>query len=97
EEAVLGAEPLEGIVLRYGAFYGPGTGIGAALEDVRRRRFPIVGKGTGVWSFAHVEDAGRATAAAIGHGARGVYNVVDDEPAPVSEWLPVLAESIGAK
>src|SRR5438270_782989 len=97
EEAVLGAEELEGIVLRYGAFYGPDTGIGAVLEDIRRRRFPIVGKGTGVWSFVHVGDAGRATVAAIEHGAPAVYNIVDDEPAPVSEWLPVLAESIGAK
>ena len=97
EEAVLGAEELEGIVLRYGAFYGPDTGIGALLEDVRRRRFPIVGKGTGVWSFVHVGDAGRATVATVERGAPGVYNIVDDEPAPVSEWLPVLAESIGAK
>jgi nucleoside-diphosphate-sugar epimerase len=97
EAAVLGAEGLDGIVLRYGPFYGPGTGLGAALDDVRRRRFPIVGKGTGVWSFVHVEDAARATVAAIEGGAPGVYNIVDDEPAAVSEWLPVLAEGIGAK
>jgi nucleoside-diphosphate-sugar epimerase len=97
EAAVLGAEGLEGVVLRYGGFYGPGTGVGAMLGDIRRRRFPIVGKGMGVWSFVHVDDVAGATLAAIERGAPGVYNVVDDEPAPVSEWLPYLAESIGAK
>ena len=97
ESAVLGADDLEGIVLRYGGFYGPGTGVGAMLDDIRRRRFPIVGKGTGVWSFIHVDDVATATLAAVERGAPGVYNVVDDEPAPVSEWLPYLAESIGAK
>jgi nucleoside-diphosphate-sugar epimerase len=97
EATVMSAGDLEGIVLRYGPFYGPDTGMGAALDDVRRRRFPIIGRGTGVWSFVHIEDAARATVAAIERGAPGVYNIVDDEPAPVSEWLPVLAESIGAK
>jgi nucleoside-diphosphate-sugar epimerase len=97
ERAVLGADGVEGIVLRYGGFYGPGTGLGAMLDEVRRRRFPIVGKGTGMWSFVHMEDVAGATLAAVERGAPGVYNVVDDEPAPVSEWLPYLAEAIGAK
>jgi nucleoside-diphosphate-sugar epimerase len=97
EAAVLAAEDIEGIVLRYGGFYGPGTGLGAMLDEVRRRRFPIVGKGTGVWSFVHVDDVASATLAAVERGAPGIYNIVDDEPAPVSEWLPYLAESIGAK
>ncbi len=97
EAAVLGADGIEGIVLRYGGFYGPGTGLGAMLDEVRRRRFPLVGKGTGVWSLVHVDDAAAATLAAIERGAPGVYNVVDDDPAPVLEWLPYLAESIGAK
>ncbi|HKF81060.1 MAG TPA: NAD(P)-dependent oxidoreductase [Thermoleophilaceae bacterium] len=97
ESAVLGADGLVGIVLRYGGFYGPGTGVAVMLDDIRRRRFPIVGKGTGMWSFVHTDDAGRATLAAIERGAPGIYNIVDDEPAPVSEWLPYLAETIGAR
>ena len=97
ESAALSADGIEGIVLRYGGFYGPGTGVATMLEDIRRRRFPIVGKGTGVWSFVHTEDAAEATQAAIERGAPGIYNVVDDEPAPVSEWLPALASAIGAK
>jgi len=97
ESAVLGADGLDGIVLRYGGFYGPGTGVAVMLDDIRRRRFPIVGKGTGMWSFVHTDDAGRATLAAIERGAPGIYNIVDDEPAPVSEWLPYLAETIGAR
>jgi len=100
ERAVLAAEGLEGIVLRYGGFYGPGTSMGpggSVVEAVRRRRFPIAGAGTGVWSFVHVEDAASATLAAIERGAPGAYNVVDDEPAPVSEWLPAFAEIVGAK
>ena len=100
EEAVLGAEWTEGIVLRYGAFYGPGTSLSPGEEQfelVRRRKFPLVGDGGGVWSFIHVADAAEATAAAIEHGRRGVYNVVDDDPAPVAEWLPALAQQLGAK
>jgi nucleoside-diphosphate-sugar epimerase len=97
ESAVLGADGLEGIVLRYGGFYGPGTGVAMMLDEIRRRRFPIVGRGTAVWSFVHVDDVAGATFAAIERGAPGVYNVVDDEPAPVSEWLPTLAEILGAK
>ncbi|HEV2757662.1 MAG TPA: NAD(P)-dependent oxidoreductase [Actinomycetota bacterium] len=100
EEAVLGAQWTEGIVLRYGAFYGPGTSLAPGAEQVelvRRRKFPIVGDGGGVWSFVHVADAAEATVAAIERGPRGVYNVVDDDPAPVAEWLPALAREAGAK
>lgn len=100
EAAVTAAGDLEGVVLRYGGFYGPGTSLGAGgehLEAVRRGRFPIVGSGAGVWSFVHIDDVARATLAAIEGRAVGVYNVVDDEPAPVSAWLPALAASMGAK
>jgi nucleoside-diphosphate-sugar epimerase len=100
EAAVVGAGWTEGIALRYGWFYGPGTGIapgGEVPELIRRRRFPLVGDGGAVWSFIHVADAAEATVAAIEHGRRGVYNVVDDDPAPVAEWLPTLAEQLGAK
>jgi nucleoside-diphosphate-sugar epimerase len=100
EEAVLGAEWTEGIVLRYGALYGPGTSMAPGEEQfemVRKRKFPVVGGGGGVWSFVHVADAAEATVAAVEHGSRGVYNVVDDDPARVQEWLPALAEALGAK
>ena len=100
EEAVLGADWTEGIVLRYGAFYGPGTSMAPGAEQfelIRKRRFPVVGNGGGVWSFIHVADAAEATVAAIDRGSRGVYNIVDDDPAPVAEWLPALAETLGAK
>ena len=100
EKAVLGANWTEGIVLRYGAFYGPGTNMiagSAQMELVRKRRYPVVGNGAGVWSFIHVADAAEATVAALDHGTRGIYNVVDDDPAPVAEWLPTLAEILGAK
>ena len=100
EAAVVGAGWTEGIALRYGWFYGPGTGIapgGEVPELIRRRRFPLVGDGGAVWSFIHVADAAEATVAAIEHGRRGVYNVVDDDPAPVAEWLPTVAEQLGAK
>ncbi|MGH7588564.1 MAG: NAD-dependent epimerase/dehydratase family protein [Gemmatimonadota bacterium] len=100
EAAVLGARELEGIVLRCGWFYGPGTSIGeggSVVEAVRRRRMPIVGKGTGVWSFAHIDDVAGATLTAVERGASGVYNVADDDPAPVAEWLPALADAVGAK
>ncbi len=99
EEAVLGADWTDGIVLRYGAFYGPGTSMSPGseqLEMIRKRKFPVVGDGGGLWSFVHVADAAEATVAAIEHGRRGIYNVVDDEPAPVAEWLPALAHAIGA-
>ena len=100
EKAVLGARWTEGIVLRYGAFYGPGTSMArgeAQFELIRKRKFPLVGDGGGVWSFIHIADAAEATVAAIEHGRRGVYNVVDDDPAPVAEWLPTLAQELGAK
>ena len=95
EYAVLNA-PLEGIVLRYGNFYGPGASE-TLVEAVRGRKLPIVGDGAGVWSWIHVDDAASATVAAVERGGRGKFNVVDDEPAPVSEWLPYLAQSLGAK
>jgi len=100
EEAVTGADWTEGIVLRYGGFYGPGTSIahgGEHAEAIRARRFPVVGDGAGIWSFVQIEDAAEATAIALERGHRGVYNVVDDEPAPVSEWLPEVAKALGAK
>jgi nucleoside-diphosphate-sugar epimerase len=100
EEAVLGARWTEGIVLRYGTFYGPGTSLAPGEEQfelVRKRKFPVVGDGGGVWSFIHVADAAAATVTAVEHGSRGVYNVVDDDPAPVAEWLPALAQTLGAK
>jgi nucleoside-diphosphate-sugar epimerase len=100
ERAVLEADGLEGLVLRYGWFYGPGTyyGAGGSLaSDVRKRRFPVIGSGAGLFSFVHVDDAASATVAAVERGAPGVYNVVDDEPAPMRDWLPAYAEAIGAK
>jgi nucleoside-diphosphate-sugar epimerase len=102
EQAVTTIEWGEGLALRYGGFYGPGTGISLAPDavmaaPVRKRRFPIVGDGGGVWSHVHIEDAAAATAAAVERGQPGVYNVVDDDPAPVREWLPVLASALDAK
>ncbi len=100
ERAVTGAEGLEGIVLRYGGFYGPGTSIargGDMLENIVKGRFPVVGDGAGVWSLVHIEDAAEATVAAIERGAPGIYNVCDDDPAPVREWLPALAEAVGGR
>jgi 2-alkyl-3-oxoalkanoate reductase len=100
EEMVLGADGLDGLVLRYGFFYGPGTYYGAdgtSTEDVRRRRMPIVGAGSGTFSFVHVDDAADATVAAVERGAPGIYNIADDEPAPMREWVPVFAEAAGAK
>lgn len=84
-----------GITLRYGNFYGdPDDGL---VQAVRTRKFPIVGDGGGVWSFIHLDDAAAATVLALEHDGPGIYNIVDDEPAPVSEWLPVAAEAVGAK
>jgi nucleoside-diphosphate-sugar epimerase len=102
EQAVTTIEWGEGLALRYGGFYGPGTGISLAPNAVmagpiRKRRFPIVGDGGGVWSHVHIEDAAAATALAVERGQPGVYNIVDDEPAPVREWLPALASALGAK
>jgi nucleoside-diphosphate-sugar epimerase len=89
-----------GIALRYGAFYGPGTGLsrdGDMVELVTKRKWPIVGDGAGVWSFVHIDDAASATMAAMERGAPAIYNVADDDPAPVAEWLPALAAALGAK
>lgn len=100
EDAVLAASWTEGIVLRYGGFYGPGTSLGPEgeqTEAVRRRKFPVVGNGAAVWSFIHIADAAEATVAAIDHGRRGVYNIVDDDPAEVADWLPELARTLGVK
>jgi len=102
EQAVTTIEWGEGLVLRYGGFYGPGTGISLAPDAVmaapiRKRRFPIVGDGGGVWSFVHIEDAAAATVAAVERGERGIYNVVDDDPAPARDWIPELARALGAK
>ncbi len=86
----------EGIVLRYGTFYGPGASA-FLLDGVRKRQLPVIGGGAGIWSFIEITDAAAATIAAVGQGAPGLYNVVDDDPAPVAEWLPYLAEVAGAK
>jgi nucleoside-diphosphate-sugar epimerase len=100
EAAVGAADGLDGVVLRYGNLYGPGTGFaadGAIVPLLRKRRWPIIGDGTGIWSFVHVDDAAAATVAAVEHAAPGIYNIVDDDPAPVASWLPVLADAVGAK
>jgi nucleoside-diphosphate-sugar epimerase len=86
----------EGIVLRYGSFYGPGASQ-VLLDLLRKRQLPVIGGGTGIWSFIEVTDAAAATIAALEHGEPGVYNVVDSDPAPVAEWLPYLAGVAGAK
>jgi nucleoside-diphosphate-sugar epimerase len=100
ERAVMAADWTEGVVLRYGGFYGPGTSLapdgGESVEAIRKRKFPVVGTGAGVWSFIHIEDAADATVAAVERG-HGIYNIVDDEPAPVAEWLPGIAAAVGAK
>ena len=95
EEAVPRAVP-EGIVLRYGSFYGPGASE-ILLDTVRKRQLPIIGGGTGIWSFIEITDAAAATIAAVDQGAPGIYNVVDSDPAPVADWLPYLARVAGAR
>jgi nucleoside-diphosphate-sugar epimerase len=102
EATVRGADGIEGLVLRYGGFYGPGTSLGLnpdgeQIQMLRKRRFPVVGSGAGIWSLVHIDDAAAATAAGLERGEPGVYNVVDDEPAEVSALLPELAKIIGAK
>ena len=100
EGAVLNDPGLDGVVLRYGSFYGPGTAIaeeGDVVDLVRQRKFPIIGQGSGIWSFVHIDDAAAATVKAVEHGRPGIYNIVDDDPAPVREWLPELAAAVGAK
>jgi nucleoside-diphosphate-sugar epimerase len=99
EELVTGARDLEGIVLRYGGFYGAGSSVAPDAEygvQIRKRQFPVVGSGAGVWSFAHLHDAATATVAAVTEGRRGeIYNIVDDRPVAVSEWLPEMARLLG--
>jgi 2-alkyl-3-oxoalkanoate reductase len=102
ERAVTSIAWGEGLVLRYGGLYGPGTSISRAADaqmaaPIRKRRFPIIGDGGGVFSHVHIDDAAAATVAAVEHGQPGIYNVVDDQPAPVREWLPVLASALDAK
>ena len=102
ERVVSDVKGIEGLALRYGGFYGPATSIalnpdGEQVVMLRKRRLPVVGNGAGIWSFVHIHDAASATAAALDRGGPGVYNVVDDEPAPVSVMLPELAKDIGAK
>ena len=96
-EQAVASSRLEGLLLRYGSLYGPGTAMANEFAElIGKRKLPIVGGGGGVWSFLHLDDAATATLAAIEGGAPGIYNVVDDEPAPVSEWLPYLASCLGA-
>jgi len=100
EDTTLGTGGVEGVVLRYGFFYGPGTTYapgGYFAEEVRRRRFPIVGEGSGRFSFIHVDDAAAATVLALDHGGPGIYHVTDDEPAPARDWVPAMAAAMGAK
>lgn len=99
ERTVTGAEELEGLALRYGFWYGPGTTYsreGHWAKEVARRRLPVIGKGGGVTSFVHVDDVASATILALERGDRGVYNVVDDDPAPAREWIPAYAKAVGA-
>ncbi|KAB8194841.1 NAD-dependent epimerase/dehydratase family protein [Nonomuraea phyllanthi] len=102
EDGVIGITWADGIVLRYGSFYGPGTSLSSAPDavmtrQIRERKFPIVGDGGGVWSLVHIADAASATVAAIERGRPGIYHVADDDPAPVRVWLPYLARTLGAK
>lgn len=98
ERAVTSAAPIEGVALRYGSLYGPGTSMANEYADlIRARKLPLVGDGAGVWSFTHADDAAEATVLAAERGATGAYNIVDDDPAPVAEWLPYLAECLGAR
>ena len=99
EQATLSTPGIEGVVLRYGFFYGQGTAYGPGspgLEDLRRRRFPVLGRGEARFSFIHVDDAASATVRALDHGAPGVYHVTDDEPARMGDWVPAMADAIGA-
>ena len=100
ERLIAGANGIQGTVLRYGNFYGPGTAFspdGEITRMVRLRQFPIIGSGAGIWSFIHMDDTAAAVLAAIESNASGVFNIVDDEPAAVSVWLAELAKTIGAK
>ncbi|MGI8904375.1 MAG: NAD-dependent epimerase/dehydratase family protein [Solirubrobacteraceae bacterium] len=100
EQAVTGASWTDGIVLRYGAMYGPGTSMGHGGQQtalISKHKFPVVGSGAGVWSFVHVADAAEAAVAAVERGERGIYHIVDDDPAPVAQWLPLAAAALGAR
>ncbi|HLU33008.1 MAG TPA: NAD(P)-dependent oxidoreductase [Natronosporangium sp.] len=100
ESTVTGTTDIEGVVLRYGGFYGPSTGFehgGPLLKLVQQRKLPVVGRGTGVWSLVHIDDVAAPTVAAVEEGAPGIYHITDDEPAPISEWLPYLARVVDAK
>lgn len=102
EDAVRNTDGIEGVVLRYGGFYGQGTSMdptigGEQIQAIKKRQFPIVGGGSAVWSFIHVDDGAEATAIAVERGEPGIYNIVDDSPAPVSDWLPAVAKAIGAR
>jgi nucleoside-diphosphate-sugar epimerase len=99
EQRITGTAGIDGLVLRYGMLYGPGTYYdrrGTTAGDVIAGRLPLIEGATGMYSWLHVEDAASATVAALERGAPGIYNVVDDEPAPQPEWLPVLAQALGA-
>jgi len=99
EHTVVREQGFTGIVLRYGPLYGPLSSIatdGAMVDEIRKHNVPIIGQGTGVWSFLHLHDAATATVAALTHGQRGIYNIVDDDPALVTDWLPYLAQCVGA-
>jgi nucleoside-diphosphate-sugar epimerase len=99
ETVTMGSTQIDGVVLRYGSLYGPGNTLGkggATLQAVAAGKLPIVGTGAGIWSFVHVDDAAGATALAVDGGGPGLYNIVDDEPAPVAEWLSYLADAISA-
>jgi 2-alkyl-3-oxoalkanoate reductase len=100
ERAVTNAEGIEGVALRFGFWYGPGTayaGDGHFANEARRRRLPVVGDGSAVYSFVHVDDVAAATIAALESGEPGIYNIVDDDPAPTREWTPAFAKAVGAK
>jgi nucleoside-diphosphate-sugar epimerase len=100
ERTVAEARDLDGVVLRYGLLYGPGTDFdrdGAMAAMIRSRRLPVIGGGAGVWSFVHVDDAASATLAAVTHRGSGLFNIVDDEPVAAAEWLPAAAQVMGAK
>ena len=100
ERTVTQTEGIDGLVLRYGFFYGPGSAYaddGHFAREIRKRRLPVVGKGGGVFPFIHVDDAAAATVAAMERGRPGIYNVVDDDPAPLRDWVPAYAEAVGAK
>jgi nucleoside-diphosphate-sugar epimerase len=96
EQAVTTASGITGLALRYGSLYGPGAS-DQIVTMIRKRQFPVIGDGAGVWSFLHLEDAATATVAAVTDGEGGVYNVTDDDPAPVADWLPAVAELVGAR